>query len=432
MKQLACEMCGSTDLTKQDGVFVCQTCGCKYSLEDAKKMMIEGVVDVSGSTIKVDDTSKIGNYYTMAENAYDAGNKYEAEIYCNKIIEIDPTNYKAWLLKGKATGWQTTVYNKRINESINCFTKAIHNAPKDVVYAVKKESALEISQLSIALMKICCDNFAKFPSEDNEIAVIQNLKMVKMYSLASLAECGIVLDVDPNELSNNLALMMNQSVCTAWENIITRDYKHSEHPSKITWQTFVTRCYSSISIVTEAVNIVENLPDNIKQLDMVKANNITYYENLILYTTELVNSCSYTFSNGSYVRKWGLTNEAKQECLNNIMTYHQKVKEIDPSYVIPQITQKAKSNGCYVATAIYGSYDCPEVWTLRRYRDNQLAKTCYGRLFIHTYYAISPTIVKWFGNTEWFKKMWKGKLDKMVSDLQSKGIESTPYEDKEW
>ena len=29
MKQLTCEMCGSTDLMKQDGVFVCQSCGCK-------------------------------------------------------------------------------------------------------------------------------------------------------------------------------------------------------------------------------------------------------------------------------------------------------------------------------------------------------------------------------------------------------------------
>lgn len=299
MKQLACEMCGSTDLTKQDGVFVCQTCGCKYSLEDAKKMMIEGVVDVSGSTIKVDDTSKIGNYYTMAENAYDAGNKYEAEIYCNKIIEIDPTNYKAWLLKGKATGWQTTVYNKRINESINCFTKAIHNAPKDVVYAVKKESALEISQLSIALMKICCDNFAKFPSEDNEIAVIQNLKMVKMYSLASLAECGIVLDVDPNELSNNLALMMNQSVCTAWENIITRDYKHSEHPSKITWQTFVNDVEQKVKAQTFFIKSLTVDADSLMAMaksDEMKAETKKVYE-AIRYSDPMSNNALASIEN---------------------------------------------------------------------------------------------------------------------------------------
>ena len=92
----------------------------------------------------------------------------------------------------------------------------------------------------------------------------------------------------------------------------------------------------------------------------------------------------------------------------------------------------SQNGGCYVATAVYGSYDCPQVWTLRRYRDYTLAETWYGRAFIKTYYAISPTLVKWFGHTEWFKKMWQGKLDRMVAKLQDEGIESTPYEDKKW
>ena len=51
--------------------------------------------------------------------------------------------------------------------------------------------------------------------------------------------------------------------------------------------------------------------------------------------------------------------------------------------------------GCYVATAVYGSYDCPQVWTLRRFRDHTLAASWYGRSFIRAYYAISPTLVKW-------------------------------------
>ena len=91
-----------------------------------------------------------------------------------------------------------------------------------------------------------------------------------------------------------------------------------------------------------------------------------------------------------------------------------------------------EGGGCYVATEVYGSYDCAEVWTLRRYRDYELAETWHGRLFIKAYYAISPTIVKWFGDTAWFKKMWKGKLDRMVSNLQQKGFENTPYEDRKW
>ena len=41
MKQLTCEMCGSTDMIKQDGIFVCQVCGCKYTVEEAKKILFE-------------------------------------------------------------------------------------------------------------------------------------------------------------------------------------------------------------------------------------------------------------------------------------------------------------------------------------------------------------------------------------------------------
>ena len=88
------------------------------------------------------------------------------------------------------------------------------------------------------------------------------------------------------------------------------------------------------------------------------------------------------------------------------------------------------SSGCYVATAIYGSYDCPEVWTLRRFRDLTLYETWYGRLFIKGYYAISPTFVKYFGNVRVFKSQGKKLLDRWVVMLNSKGYDNTPYKDK--
>lgn len=97
----------------------------------------------------------------------------------------------------------------------------------------------------------------------------------------------------------------------------------------------------------------------------------------------------------------------------------------------PSLSTKS-SGGCYVATCVYGSYDCSQVWTLRRYRDNILGSTWYGRCFIRTYYAISPTLVKWFGKTKWFKKFWRSKLDRMVAKLHAEGIENTPYKDRNW
>ena len=88
--------------------------------------------------------------------------------------------------------------------------------------------------------------------------------------------------------------------------------------------------------------------------------------------------------------------------------------------------------GCYVATWVYGSYDCPEVWTLRRFRDYTLDSTWYGRAFIKLYYAISPTIVKFLGNKKWFKNFWRVRLDKMVAKLNENGVEGTYYKDKYW
>lgn len=91
---------------------------------------------------------------------------------------------------------------------------------------------------------------------------------------------------------------------------------------------------------------------------------------------------------------------------------------------------ESSSSGCYVATCVYGSYDCPEVWTLRRFRDYTLDETWYGRLFIKCYYAVSPAIVSIFGNTEWFRGFWKKRLDKMIAKLRAQGVEDTEYIDK--
>lgn len=88
-----------------------------------------------------------------------------------------------------------------------------------------------------------------------------------------------------------------------------------------------------------------------------------------------------------------------------------------------------KSNGCYVATCVYGSYDCAPVWTLRRFRDRYLANSAAGRAFIRLYYAVSPTAVKWFGNTAWFRSLFRPLLDRLVGRLQQAGYESTPYGD---
>ena len=89
------------------------------------------------------------------------------------------------------------------------------------------------------------------------------------------------------------------------------------------------------------------------------------------------------------------------------------------------------TSGCYIATCVYGSYDCPEVWILRRFRDYKLSETIWGRVFIKSYYMVSPIAVKMFGNTKIFKLFWGKILDKIVAKLKLKGYEDKPYKDIE-
>lgn len=107
-----------------------------------------------------------------------------------------------------------------------------------------------------------------------------------------------------------------------------------------------------------------------------------------------------------------------------------KRKNSDAFECLKRYRPRPNIGGCYVATAVYGSYDCPEVWTLRRFRDDTLDRTWYGRAFIHTYYAVSPTLVRWFGACSWFQRLFRAPLDRLVARLHRRGVQDTPYRDK--
>lgn len=90
MKQLTCEMCGSTDLVKQNGLYVCQSCGTKYSVEEAKKMMVEGTVEIQGTvevtgTVQMDTSTEIDNLYQIARRARNEDNEQNAAKYYDMI-----------------------------------------------------------------------------------------------------------------------------------------------------------------------------------------------------------------------------------------------------------------------------------------------------------------------------------------------------------
>lgn len=94
MKALVCEMCGSNDIIKQDGLYVCQHCNTKYSVEDAKKMMVEGTINITG-TVKIDTKQKTDNLYILARRARKEGNDENARKYYMELVRYFPNDWES-------------------------------------------------------------------------------------------------------------------------------------------------------------------------------------------------------------------------------------------------------------------------------------------------------------------------------------------------
>ena len=77
-----------------------------------------------------------------------------------------------------------------------------------------------------------------------------------------------------------------------------------------------------------------------------------------------------------------------------------------------------EKKGCYIATAVYGDYNAPQVLVLRKFRDERLCKSRFGRVFIKIYYSISPTLAERLKKTKRINNAVRKILDKIVEWLQ--------------
>jgi len=69
------------------------------------------------------------------------------------------------------------------------------------------------------------------------------------------------------------------------------------------------------------------------------------------------------------------------------------IEETGPQ--VPQLTLEStepRKAGCFVATAVYGSSDVPQLKTLRFFRDHLLLPTSLGRILVNAYYWVGPPI----------------------------------------
>ena len=77
--------------------------------------------------------------------------------------------------------------------------------------------------------------------------------------------------------------------------------------------------------------------------------------------------------------------------------------------------------GCFVATAVYGTYDHPDVRTLRAYRDGTLRHSAVGRCFIRWYYRYGPGLANRLENVPRVRRGIRQGLRILVRFLKRTG-----------
>lgn len=334
MEAITCELCGSHDLMKTDGCFVCQHCGVKYSLEEARRMAAH--VDVSGSVVKIDATEELHHLQQLARRAREDHNCEKAQQYYEMILLQNPNS------------WEAAFYA--------------------IYFQVLQHSVAEI---------------------DGAFSILRNslnsvFLLVKSHS-ADDAEQGTAL----SEISSSILSLCNEQYDASCQRFESKDKEgRNRHQS-----TYLKEVFAFLETLYALGDQLEKLFG--QRIDAMTLAEEAWKQGVAFHTSilghlEMRHTNEYT-----------------------IEIYTEKIKKRDPSYQKPSVP----FSGCYIATCVYGSYDCPQVLLLRKWRDDHLAHSVIGRRIMTLYYAISPWLVRQFGGCHMVRCLWRLCLDPLVHVL---------------
>ena len=359
-----CTQCGAeinVDDSMEAGI--CEYCGTAFVTEKVINNYITYDTDKSGS--------KIDNYLHLAQNALWADNGREAYNYAKKALEIDVMNSKAWLIKMKATGLIADRIKEPAEEMKNCGTNAISYAEENDVSRVTNEVYRSYLYTATRLLNEATTRIADL----DDIWAARSSGLYDSYQLSK----------DDSDVREKI----DKIVHDVW----------------------------MLKIGVPADDIRENpdYRDTVKYL----VSNYKYYCRSDAFRVSLYDGKIYDFEQKG--REYILESLKEGLLDEDIKELEELEKSANAANADAANDTPTHKKGCYIATAVYGSYDCPEVLVLRRFRDCVLSKYLCGRCFIHVYYAISPLLVRYFGKNEMLLHVGRLVLDKLVNRIKHFG-----------
>ena len=345
----------------------CPNCGASIQLDNSREF---GFCSYCGSKvqlqqvvskIQIDKSGDVQSYIDLSKSSIDAGNGQEAYDYANKALELSIQNAEAWFLKMEALGLMATLNDLKCREIVTAGSKALEF---DTSNNRKKDVYRYYLGVCIHDLKFC---------------------------IAQL--------LDTNEIRNVYNSYCAVNPFTATNEVLASDF------------VMDLVLGQSMHIIALRLAVPDSEITNDEEF-------VSLAEQIAAQWIECQNAINTRFN--TYGARMN------DEYLDGFRKVLNRIKQGLPANRRVGITGEKMVNdggGCYIATAVYGSYYAREVLVLRRFRDETLSKYYFGRLFIRVYYLLSPPVARRLRNATSVNAMVRSILDKWVkhlSEIQSK------------
>jgi hypothetical protein len=420
--------------------------GTLYLLEDSKEEIKQGIT----AKIKLIESENFIDFvHTVADETFSIDKNKQIEILIDELLTQFKNKYTTSetielfsncngttqkYLSKKFTEEPIHKIETQIEQCTKKRTKDKSNAYKfgtDLYSKTKSELTLLKSIVGNTNLqyKMLADNIAKeilqcsvdYFNESQEQEKSNNY-LEEAMKLAKLAENISVNDATKNKAKENISTLegmkdrdLNQAISTL--NSIKMAYDKAINEidvqvakMRMTMSYNQTINYSKIDkMKAECLNwdkVVELVSDSITTRDIIKIQSCTNQTKINEYK-ELVN---FLFSKLGPFQ----INKVKHIC------YWKDVKAEQVKSTAKQVgsTIGKATDGCYIATMAYGSYEHPQVLELRKFRDEILRKTIAGRFFIKTYYFISPKLVEILKNKKNINNLIRKGLNQFIKIIR--------------
>jgi hypothetical protein len=396
MPQLKCSICGGTELNATgDGSLKCAYCGAIHTPEVVKQMLteIKGQVEVIGK-VEVDGVNTADKFTQNGQTFLNLGEWDKARAVFEKMINMFPEDYRGWwgmvLTVTHSLTWNPDLGKEYYEKAIKTATVSDSGditrqfdegqknwlekisqfvLKKDRVYGALREKGIIPAEGYFFLI-----NLSKIYTYNAYIAYGSSLIWCKVEMDGIIKDNGEIIgkEVDCSGMKQRGLFTGNESIYDYDEGITITLHRGDKFADK---KRMFDYCYGQ-----KIVYISDDFSE-------------------VIFLNDLINIYKYISSEGKKFFQSGKIKSEKNDDIRHIEV----------------ITNTNKGClDCYIATAVYGSYDAPEVITIRRFRDEVLMKSLAGRKFVTFYYKHSPYYAEKLKSYPIVNKFVKFLLDGIV------------------